>query len=119
MHTIKCRLDVERTAFLDELGKAVKGFKLRGHGIQERSSEYVHALDIRERESLSLVLVWRAVRMVDIVLRIDLPWFFQTKASSKRTSMSSRTRSLNPRSVASVLYTHRENGSERACLVPT
>jgi len=33
----------------------------------------------------------------------SLPWFLQTKASNRRTSISSRTRSLKPRSVAKVL----------------
>ena len=60
MDSLQRGLNIRRAYLLDELGEAVEGLELGRHSVQERSSEYVHALHVREPELIVLLSVWVA-----------------------------------------------------------
>lgn len=105
MNALQRRLDIQRTGLFDEFREAEERFKLRRHRVQERRSKDVHSLHVGERQLIPFLPIYSTVSRV-IIGRLPrhAPWFFQTKASRSLTSISSRTRSLKPLSVAKVLW---------------
>jgi len=49
MNANQGRLNIERATLFDEFGKCIKCLDFGWHNIQERRSEYIHALNVTER----------------------------------------------------------------------
>jgi len=60
VNPFKCRLNIARTHHLYEAREAIKCFQLGWHGVEERGSQHIHALDIGKTRGRCVLDVCRS-----------------------------------------------------------